>query len=449
MANVQINVKFITNRKGGQNLAYEGYIYRHIRKGGDRTFWRCTITNCPGSISTLNNIPVGFGRQQHNHPADHTGVVTKQILNHISKRCIEEVRPIPSIYEEELNKLRDHDWDDSAKTVVQRLPTFNSARSALYRARRKQTPKLPDTLADIRLEGKWTKTATGDRFLLFDDNEQTDRIIAFATTESLNHLSAANTFYCDGTFYTCPSMFRQIYSIHIQINGTMTPVVYALLPAKSQVIYARLFTLLKHHMTLLNLPFTPTTAFADFEGAAHNAIRQVLPNITMKGCFFHFTQCIWRKAQSTGLQTLYRDNDDVKTLIRRAAVLPLVPLESIEDVWFHTLEDLEDTHIPHDIQPFTDYVTEQWVDADQRRTWNHFNTDGPRTTNNLEAWHGKLKKKVQHSHPNIYTIIKVFQDIQNAIDINRLQREAGGTSRLRAKKYMNIDHRIAILKERL
>ena len=150
---------------------------------------------------------------------------------------MEDIRPIPSIYEEELNKLRDHDWDDNAKTVVQRLPTFNSARSALYRARRKQTPKLPETLNDITLEGKWTETATGDRFLLFDDNTETDRLIAFATTESLAHLSAANTFYCDGTFYTCPSMFRQIYSIHIQIDGTMTPVVYALLPNKSKIIY--------------------------------------------------------------------------------------------------------------------------------------------------------------------------------------------------------------------
>ena len=35
---------------------------------------------------------------------------------------MEDIRQIPSIYEEQLNKLRDHDWDDNAKTVVQRLP---------------------------------------------------------------------------------------------------------------------------------------------------------------------------------------------------------------------------------------------------------------------------------------------------------------------------------------
>ena len=74
----------------------------------------------------------------------------------------------------------------------------------MYRARRKQTPPLPKTKTDIFLDGKWTETATGDIFLLFDDGDQNNRMLAFATTENLHHLAASNTFYCDGTFYTCP-----------------------------------------------------------------------------------------------------------------------------------------------------------------------------------------------------------------------------------------------------
>jgi hypothetical protein len=63
---------------------------------------------------------------------------------------------------------------------------------------------------------------------------------------------------------------------------------------------------------------------------------------SMLFCFFHFTQCVWKKAQTTGLQILYRDNEEVRTLIRRAAVLPPIPLDRMEDVWFQALEDLED-----------------------------------------------------------------------------------------------------------
>lgn len=70
-------------------------------------------------------------------------------------------------------------------------------------------------------------------------------MIAFATTGNLQDIASADTFFCDGTFYTCPSLFYQIYSIHIQIDDKMTPVVYAFLPGKSQAIYRRFFSLLQ------------------------------------------------------------------------------------------------------------------------------------------------------------------------------------------------------------
>ena len=84
------------------------------------------------------------------------------------------------------------------------MPTsFNSAKSSLYRSRRKQTPPLPRSMTDIALEGRWTQRATGDNFLLFDDNQPTRCIIAFATTENLRDLTNADIVFCDGTFYTC------------------------------------------------------------------------------------------------------------------------------------------------------------------------------------------------------------------------------------------------------
>ena len=154
-------------------------------------------------MSTENNIPVGFVRQQHNHPADHIQIVAKQIMNLVTEWCAKEVKPMPSIYSEELNKLRNNEWDDTSREVVERLPTFKSAKSSLYRSRRKQTPPLSRSMTDIALEGKWTQTATGNSFLLFDDNQPTMRIIAFATIENLRDLANADIFFCDGTFYTC------------------------------------------------------------------------------------------------------------------------------------------------------------------------------------------------------------------------------------------------------
>ncbi|XP_060084690.1 uncharacterized protein LOC132563951 [Ylistrum balloti] len=180
------------------------------------------------------------------------------------------------------------------------------------------------TTNDINLDGRWTETLTGEHFLLIDDGDEA-RILAFATSGNMTDLAASDKIYCDGTFYTCPTLFHQIYTIHAEVDGTMTPLVYALLPGKSQEIYIRFLSLLKTAMNDCDLPMTPTTAFADYEVAFHNAMRHVFPGIVMKGCFFHYTQCIWRKAQMTGLQSAYRENGDIRKLIRRAAILPLIP----------------------------------------------------------------------------------------------------------------------------
>ena len=48
---------------------------------------------------------------------------------------------------------------------------------------------------------------------------------------------------------------------------------------------------------------------------------------------FHFTQCIWRKTQQTGIQIAYQENDDIRHLVR------------IENVWFNASEDLEDAEL--------------------------------------------------------------------------------------------------------
>jgi len=65
------------------------------------------------------------------------------------------------------------------------------------------------------------------------------------------------------------------------------------------------------------------------------------------------------------------------------------------------------------------HIQEQWIEGD-RLVWNHFGTEGPRTTNNIEAMHGKLKRNVQHTHPNIFTTIQTFKEIQNSNDIKRI-----------------------------
>jgi hypothetical protein len=53
----------------------------------------------------------------------------------------------------------------------------------------------------------------------------------------------------------------------------------------------------------------------------------------------------------------YKENDDIHLLVRKAAVLPLLPLNTIEDYWFNALEDIDDANTNIATLGYTDYVT--------------------------------------------------------------------------------------------
>ena len=153
-----------------------------------------------------------------------------EVMQRMKVRCTDELTPVPSIYEEELVKHRTDDWNDDTQQLVENIPTFPSCKTAMYNKHKKTLPVLPKTVDEININGIWAQTTKGDPFLLADDNT-VGRMLIFSTQKNLTLLAAADTIFGDGTFYTCPSHFFQLYTFHAMIDGTMYPLVYSLLPA--------------------------------------------------------------------------------------------------------------------------------------------------------------------------------------------------------------------------
>lgn len=83
-------------------------------------------------------------------------------------------------------------------------------------------------------------TAKGDSFLLHDSGEgDSERILIFATERNLSCLAQATTWFADGTFKVTPEQFYQLYTVHATVNGVVVPMVYGLLPNKSEATYRR------------------------------------------------------------------------------------------------------------------------------------------------------------------------------------------------------------------
>ena len=65
----------------------------------------------------------------------------------------------------------------------------------------------------------------------------------------------------------------------------------------------------------------------DFEVAIRGAFKLFWPAITLLGCYFHFSQLIWKRVKKTHLQVEYEKNYEFNALIRRLSSLPFVKPE--------------------------------------------------------------------------------------------------------------------------
>jgi len=92
-------------------------------------------------------------------------------------------------------------------------------------------------------------------------------------------------------------------------NGHYYPIAYFLLPDKKFESYQKAFNGLIERCSTFNFNFKPDLIFVDFETSIHKAIRLTWPLATIKGCRFYLGQSSWRKIQSLGLSTDYKDKE--------------------------------------------------------------------------------------------------------------------------------------------
>lgn len=85
-------------------------------------------------------------RRPHNHEGDFVGSKVDFYVSKLKKGCRDEATPIPSIYDQELEALRNADRDDSVKDMIRQIPTFQSCKSVLYRSRGKTMPTTPQEI---------------------------------------------------------------------------------------------------------------------------------------------------------------------------------------------------------------------------------------------------------------------------------------------------------------
>ena len=110
---------------------------------------------------------------------------------------------------------------------------------------------------------------------------------------------------------------------------------------------------------LTNIPgtnFQPQTVLIDFELAEKNALEAVFPGVTVKGCFFHFSQNIWRKVQANGLQGRYQQEPAFAEQVGKIAALAFVPEADVQRYF-----DILSQNVDQALDVIMDYIEEYYL----------------------------------------------------------------------------------------
>ncbi|CAN7943601.1 unnamed protein product [Ixodes hexagonus] len=131
----------------------------------------------------------------------------------------------------------------------------------------------------------------------------------------------------DGTFKTVSPLFEQLYTIHGYLHGHVFPFVYCLMTRRTQMAYDALFEEVLNFAADMGLALNPKTVSTDFELAAINAIRSLLPSSDVHGCLFHLEQHL-------GLAVLYKNYvGGFAIKVRQLAALSFLSTEEVRDAY--------------------------------------------------------------------------------------------------------------------
>lgn len=226
--------------------------------------------------------------------------------------------PIPVLYNEAVEKLK----DDGIDMVVE-VPEFRNVQHGLYNSRNKSNgvkKMVCQNPEEVQVPSKFL-----NNFMLADYCFEENRIIIFCSQETRKLIPLITEFFFDGTFKSCPRPFYQLFTVHGEVGSTaettnVIPLIFVLMCDKKEKNYSIVFSLLKS-----KLGWNPSKIHCDYERAAINAIKREFPTVTIIGCYYHWSRCVWRKAKSMG----FTKSGVERRIITLCARLPLLPCETI------------------------------------------------------------------------------------------------------------------------
>ena len=99
---------------------------------------------------------------------------------------------------------------------------------------------------------------------------------------------------------------------------------------KSGALYKAVFKKIKEE---LPDSVNPKMVMCDFEAALLNGLKEIFPEADVTGCWFHFSQCIFKHTVHFGLKACFVENEEFTMWVQLVMAMPLLPQDRIVEAW--------------------------------------------------------------------------------------------------------------------
>ncbi|KAG8148326.1 uncharacterized LOC118071461 [Chelonus insularis] len=406
-------------REGTKKYFHNGYFYHLDPRSADigNAFicsyryrqWQCPVTaqkNYDGDINVKGehgHTPTPFQEYQR----------FEEFKNKLKEQARKSTDPPNTI----VQKLK-IEYSDVAHLILQ-----NSAKVHIIRERNKFRPKLPERLSDLGslLVGYEPAQAIYQGQVTICE---TSSAVIFASNAMLERLNDCSEIYVDGTFKCVPRAIgaKQLLILHMRKMDVGIASVFVLCSGQTAELYTGIWNFLLGRAPRLRENLK--TVMMDFERALIKSVKETMPWVTIRGCWFHFTRAISFHWQDLGLKNV--SSPLVQDILSLAWVLPLLPKEGFPEAieFYRKKANQVDPEYQDNVNKFINYLENQWLRiAEVVSVWR-----SPKRTNNIcESFHRWLPQRLG-VHPNLYAFIEKLATIITEIEGNWQDLERDGNA---------------------
>lgn len=322
---------------------------------------------------------------------------------------------------------------------------FNKIKNIQRRIQLLRQKKLDFTISENDdIPNVFKQTHSEKQFLLFEEPiSMKNRILIFGNKENLIYLKNSSTWLADGTFYSAPCGFLQVYVLFCNIFDKHFPILYCLLQNKSKMSYEKMFSTIKNLCNGLG----PNSIVMDFETAPMNAFKNNFCDARIFNCLFHFGQIVYRRLRDAGLATLYNADKNFRFNVKMLMSIVFLPFHRIESTFNLIVERFDFENFGEEKKEFINFFFKNYF---EKLIFSN-NNDGinalvrlkeniPLTTNCCEGWNRSLNSNFSCPNPSIAKFLMQIRTIESSIEVKINELLASGlvSSNIKDQKMINI-----------